>query len=63
MVAGLYLEVKPNEKVVFTWGWTGSDSFPPGSSTVEIQFGNGMIKKINTIYGIILRLSYIPFDI
>ncbi|ULO07632.1 SRPBCC domain-containing protein [Paenibacillus sp. 19GGS1-52] len=31
------MEVKPNEKVMFTWGWTGSDSFPQGSSTVEIQ--------------------------
>lgn len=37
MVAGHYVEVKPHERVVFTWGWTGSDTFPPGSSTVEIH--------------------------
>ncbi|MFK7694925.1 SRPBCC domain-containing protein [Paenibacillus sp. HJGM_3] len=36
MVAGHYVEVEPNERVVFTWGWIGSDTFPPGSSTVEI---------------------------
>lgn len=37
MVAGHYVEVELNKRVVFTWGWTGSDMCPPGSSTVEIQ--------------------------
>jgi uncharacterized protein YndB with AHSA1/START domain len=37
MVAGHYVEVEPNERVVFTWGWIGSDTFPPGFSTVEVQ--------------------------
>jgi uncharacterized protein YndB with AHSA1/START domain len=37
MVAGHYVEVKPYERVVFTWGWIGSDSCPPGSSKVEVQ--------------------------
>jgi uncharacterized protein YndB with AHSA1/START domain len=36
-VAGHYVEVEPNKRVVFTWGWIGSDTFPPGSSTVEVQ--------------------------
>ncbi|PLR66416.1 MULTISPECIES: SRPBCC family protein [Bacillaceae] len=32
---GEYKEIVPNEKVVMTWGWEGSDVMPPGSSTVE----------------------------
>lgn len=37
MVAGHYVEVEPHERVVFTWGWIGSDTLPPGSSRVEVQ--------------------------
>ena len=34
---GEYVEVSPNERVVFTWGWEGEGNLvPPGSSTVEI---------------------------
>ena len=34
---GEYLEVSPNERVVFTWGWEGEGNpVPPGASTVEI---------------------------
>jgi uncharacterized protein YndB with AHSA1/START domain len=34
---GEYVEVVPNSRVVFTWGWEGPDHpVPPGSSTVEI---------------------------
>ncbi|MBD2872406.1 SRPBCC family protein [Paenibacillus arenilitoris] len=36
MVAGHYVEVEPNERILFTWGWIGSDTIPPGSSTVEV---------------------------
>jgi uncharacterized protein YndB with AHSA1/START domain len=35
-VAGHYVEVEPYERIVFTWGWVGSDNLPPGSSTVEV---------------------------
>lgn len=31
---GSFVEVRAAEKVVFTWGWEGSDEVPPGSSTV-----------------------------
>ncbi|MGI8518932.1 MAG: SRPBCC family protein [Acidimicrobiia bacterium] len=31
---GNFVEVRAAEKVVFTWGWEGSDAVPPGSSTV-----------------------------
>ncbi|MEM9037473.1 MAG: SRPBCC family protein [Actinomycetota bacterium] len=33
---GEYLEVVPDERLVFTWGWEGNDGVPPGSSTVEV---------------------------
>ena len=37
VVRGEYVEVSPNERVVFTWGWEGEGNpVPPGSSTVEI---------------------------
>jgi uncharacterized protein YndB with AHSA1/START domain len=28
--------VEPGKRVVFTWGWEGSDEHPPGMSTVAI---------------------------
>ena len=34
---GAYVEVVPNERVVFTWGWVGNEFVPPGSSTVAID--------------------------
>lgn len=33
---GAFVEVVPYQRLVFTWGWEGSDALPPGSSTVEI---------------------------
>jgi uncharacterized protein YndB with AHSA1/START domain len=43
---GRFVELVPNKRVVFTWGWTGHPTVPPGSSTVEIEFvpdGEGTI--------------------
>ena len=37
VASGVYLEVDPHRRVVFTWGWEGNDSLPPGSTTVEID--------------------------
>ena len=37
IVAGRFVEVIPPRRVVFTWGWEGSDFVPPGASTVEIE--------------------------
>ena len=48
VVRGEYLEVTPNSRVVFTWGWEGS-SLPPGSSTVEVTLipdGDGTIVRL-----------------
>ena len=35
--AGSVLEVEPCQRLAFTWGWTGGDALPPGSTTVEIE--------------------------
>ena len=36
VAVGEYVELDPPRRVVFTWGWEGSDKVPPGSSTVEV---------------------------
>jgi uncharacterized protein YndB with AHSA1/START domain len=36
-VIGEFVEVVPNRRVVFTWGWQDNAIVPPGSSTVEID--------------------------
>lgn len=43
---GNYVEVDRPNRLVFTWGWKGSDTVPPGSTTVTILLtakpgGNG----------------------
>ncbi len=45
---GEYLEVVPNTRIVFSWGWEGSH-VPPGSTTVEITLqvdGDGTILRL-----------------
>jgi uncharacterized protein (TIGR03086 family) len=34
--SGTFTEVEAGRRVVFTWGWEGSDDLPPGASTVTI---------------------------
>jgi uncharacterized protein YndB with AHSA1/START domain len=34
---GEYVEIDKPNKLVFTWGWDGSDDVPPGSSTIVIE--------------------------
>jgi uncharacterized protein YndB with AHSA1/START domain len=34
---GQFVELVPDRRVRFTWGWHGHPSVPPGSSTVEIE--------------------------
>ena len=54
VAAGSYLEIVPNERVVFTWGWEGSASVPPGTTRVEVTLtGDGQ--------GTLLRLRH--FDL
>ncbi len=33
---GTFTEIEPGRRVVFTWGWEGSDDLPPGASTVIV---------------------------
>jgi uncharacterized protein YndB with AHSA1/START domain len=54
-VAGHYVEVEPNERIVFTWGWVGSDTLPPGSSTVEVT-----LKEQDNGTLLVLRHSGLP---
>ncbi len=47
---GTYVEVVPNKRVVFTWGWEDAGNpVPPGSSTVEVTLipdGDGTIVRL-----------------
>ena len=36
VASGRFVEVVPNSRLVFTWGWEGDSHVPPGSSTVEV---------------------------
>jgi uncharacterized protein YndB with AHSA1/START domain len=54
---GEYVEVDPPTRVVFTWGWEGSEDVPPGSTVVEITLredGDGTLLR--------LRHSGLPSD-
>ena len=46
LVRGEFVEIDPPRRVVFTWGWEGSETVPPGSTTVEVRLepdGDGTI--------------------
>ena len=46
---GTYVDVVPDERVVFTWGWEGNDGLPPGATTVEITLapdGDGTLVRL-----------------
>jgi uncharacterized protein YndB with AHSA1/START domain len=34
---GQFVELVPDRKVVFTWGWVSAPGIPPGSTVVEIE--------------------------
>jgi len=37
LASGRFIELVPDERVVFTWGWVDHPGLPPGSSTVRIS--------------------------
>lgn len=37
VATGEVLEVDPGKRLVFSWGWAGSDEVPPGSSTLLVE--------------------------
>jgi len=46
---GEYVEIVAPERVVFTWGWEGSDTIPSGSTTVEVKLtadGDGTVVRL-----------------
>jgi uncharacterized protein YndB with AHSA1/START domain len=34
---GEFVELDRPRRLVYTWGWDGSDEVPPGSSTIEVE--------------------------
>jgi uncharacterized protein YndB with AHSA1/START domain len=49
VASGDYVEVMPNRRLVFTFGWIDSAGMPPGSSVVEIELapdGDGTMLKL-----------------
>lgn len=49
IAVGEFVELDPPRRVVFTWGWEGSEHVPPGSSTVEVTLtadGDGTILRL-----------------
>lgn len=36
-ILGEFIEIVPYRLIVFTWGWEGHATVPPGSSTVEVR--------------------------
>lgn len=46
---GQFVELEPDRRVVFTWGWVDHPGIPPGSTTVEIELipdGNGTLIRL-----------------
>ncbi len=54
---GAYVELVPNEKVVFTWGWVGNPNLPPGQSTVTV-----VLEAVGTSTRLTLTHSGLPTD-
>ena len=57
VAVGEFVVVEPFRRVVFTWGWDGSDELPPGSTTVEITLSEHDGETI-----VRLRHSRLPDD-
>jgi uncharacterized protein YndB with AHSA1/START domain len=54
VASGRFVEVIPNRKIVFTWGWEGeAPSVPPGSTTVVVEL-------VPDGAGTLLRLTHSP---
>jgi len=49
LAEGRFVELVPDTRVVFTWGWNGHPTVPPGSSIVEIDLaseGDGTVIRL-----------------
>lgn len=48
---GEVIEVVPNKRVVFTWGWEGGETLPPGGSRIEITLAiSGAGTKLRMVH-------------
>jgi uncharacterized protein YndB with AHSA1/START domain len=46
---GIFIEISPPKRVAFSFGWEGYDTFPPGTSLVEIELcpqADGTVLKL-----------------
>jgi uncharacterized protein YndB with AHSA1/START domain len=46
---GVFTEISPPQRLAFSFGWDGDDTFPPGTSLVEIQLhpqGDGTLLEL-----------------
>lgn len=46
---GQFVELSPERRVTFTWGWVDSPGLPPGSTTVDIELipdGDGTLVRL-----------------
>jgi uncharacterized protein YndB with AHSA1/START domain len=49
VAVGDYVEVQPDHRIVWTWGWDGSANLPPGSTRVEVTLtsdGDGTLVRL-----------------
>ena len=49
VVEGTYVEIRPDRRVVISWGWVGHPRMPPGTTTVEFDLiadGAGTILRL-----------------
>jgi len=49
VASGAFVEIEPAHRVVFTWGWEGNESVPPGSTIVEFTLeahGDGTVLSL-----------------
>jgi uncharacterized protein (TIGR03086 family) len=38
VATGSFTEIEPGRRLVYTWGWHGHETVPPGASTVQVDF-------------------------
>ena len=48
---GEFVEIDPPRRLVYTWGWEGASTVPPGSTTVEFEL-------VATAEGTLLRFGH-----
>ena len=60
---GQFVELVPNRRVVFTWGWIDHPGLPPGSSTVTIELDQDDAGTLLTLTHSELPTDEIPIHV